>query len=145
MKKFRMSLIELLMVIGVVAITGSMSTKLFFGFIKQNKAMEVKNQNQIEIRNIVRSYREWAAASGPEIDRLNKTIISRDNEILVSGQQISFKIGTKELKHQVPPGYTIKVEIGNSPSGNSQLVLNAERKGLNYNLKLPLGGEYEKE
>ena len=145
MKKFRMSLIELLMVIGVLAITGSMATKLFFGFIKQNKAMEVKNQNQIEIRNIVRSYREWAAASGPEIDRLNKTIISRDNEILVSGQQISFKIGTKELKHQIPPGYTIKVEIGNSLNGNSLLALKAERKGLSYNLKLPLGSEYEKE
>ena len=143
MRKCYISLFEILCILAITAITGSMATKLFFGFMKENISLEKHQQTQRDFKNIVRSSREWAFKSGPSLDKIDHAIISGSNEINLVEGKVIFKFDEEELIHSVPKGFTVNFDSDTGLTGQGILVIKGERNGLSYCLKLPLGGKHE--
>ena len=145
MTKKYISLVELLLILSITTITGSLATKLFFGFLKENAALEKHQQSHRDFKNLIRSCREWAAVSGPGINELDESIISESNEISIVDGEVIIWIGEKSLVHKIPKGFKVSFDIEEGSKGEGLLLVKAERKELAYSLKLALGGKYEKE
>ena len=145
MRKHYISLFEILCILAITAITGSLATKLFFGFVKENISLEKHQQTQRDFKNIIRSSREWALKSGPGLDKIEDSIISGSNEINRVDGKVIFKFGEAELIHSLPKDFRVGFNTETGVAGQELLVIRGERKGLSYCLKLPIGGTYEKE
>ena len=139
MIKLRLTLIELLGIIGVVAITGSLTTSLFFGFIKESKNLSSIQQKQKDFKLIIRTAREWAKSAGPEIHETNGTILSKSCDIVKENRKVYFKIVDRIISHEIPEGYQITFLVKTNDRAQNMLILNAQKKELRYNLKLLLG------
>lgn len=140
MIKRYISLVELLCILAVTSVTGSLATKLFMEFIKQSQTLELRQQNQRDLTNIVRSLRIWAAQSSERIQEIDGLWFSGKNEIYFMNSRIVFKINGKEIENQIPKGYQIKL-FSETVLDKDVICLNASKAGLSYSVKLKLEGK----
>lgn len=139
MRKKYMSLVELLCILGIAVVTGGMSTKLFFGFMKENASLEKHQQSHRDFKNIIRACREWAITSDLGLVEVENSILSGENEINIVDGKVVFKKGVNESSFTIPKGFTLNLNSELDPAGEALLVIRGERRGLSYCLKLPLG------
>lgn len=140
MRKRYISLYELLCILAITSITGSLATKLFMEFIRHSQALEQRQQNQRDLTNIVRSLRIWASDSNEKIKEIDGFWYSGKNEIYLIENKIIFKVKNTKLENKIPMGYEISLS-SDSYFDNKIIILNASRNGLKYSIKLKLGGE----
>lgn len=141
MIKRYISLFELLCILAITSITGSLATKLFMEFIKHSQTLEHRQQNQRDLKNIVRSLRVWTVNSSEKIDEIDGLWFSGKNEIYLMDNKIVFKVNGETFENKNPKGYQLAISADITTSGHELIIVTAKGKSLKYSIKLKLGGE----
>jgi type II secretory pathway pseudopilin PulG len=145
MRKQRFFIVELLFVIAILAIIGSISAMFFNDFLQKRKVF-AKESTLIDFRQLAStSFKQWAASLTVHPQKISNTNIAVDRSeyAICTPRTLFFKNGSYAREVTIPQGIVVEFDLTTTKAGLPLALMKVEsaKDGVLYKVLI---GDYEK-